>query len=191
MTDPRFDATVRVAERVAALLAQEQVPCVVIGALALAVHNYPRATEDLDLAVAIEPSRLAQLADRLRDEGWHVEVRSPTPDDPLGGVIDVRSDGADLVQVVNFDNGPGGGIPRLVLDAIASAQGIRGTSLRVVDLPRLIAFKLYAGGAASAADILALLERNDVDVDALRSLCASLRLDRALERLLSLRAATD
>jgi hypothetical protein len=49
------DRTLAVAEQVAALLQAAGVPVALIGAGALAVHGYPRATEDLDLAVSADP----------------------------------------------------------------------------------------------------------------------------------------
>ena len=186
MTPPRFDATLRTAERVAAILAGRNVSSVVVGALALAVHNYPRATEDLDLAIAVAPGSIESIAEAIRGEGWRVAVRMPDAEDPLGGVLDVHAPGADVVQVVNFDNAPAGGFPRLVTDAISRSLPL-GSGLRVADLTMLVAFKLYAGGPKSALDILSLLERNAVDLEALRSTCADLRLSRELERVLALR----
>jgi hypothetical protein len=188
VTDARLDATLRTAERAAALLAERRVGSVVIGALALAAHDYPRATEDLDLAIAVAPGSLESIASALRAEGWQVDVRMPDGADPLGGVIDVRAPGADVVQIVNFDNAPGGGFPRLVTDAIPRSLALGDTSLRVADLPMLVAFKLYAGGPKSALDVLALLERNDVDLEALRGTCTELGLSRELARVLALRA---
>jgi len=182
------DRTLEIAERVANILEAEGVPCVVIGALALAAHRYPRATSDLDLAIAVPPPMLGRLAERLRAERWDVVVREPDGTDPLGGVIDVRAAGAMLVQVVNFDNAPAGGFPRLVREAVPRALPIEGTSLRVVDALMLVAFKLYAGGPKSALDILALLDANELDLAELTRLCDSLRLGRALARVLALRA---
>jgi hypothetical protein len=188
MSDPRFDKTLVVAERAVAILAEEHVDALVIGALALAAHNYPRATDDLDLAIAVAPSELGRLAARFEAEGWSADVRTPDPSDPLGGVVDVRAPGADLVQVVNFDNSPAGGFPRLVRDALPRALPLGEGALRVVDLPMLIAFKLYAGGSKSALDVLELLARNDVDRGALHQRCADLGLAGALARVLALEA---
>jgi alkanesulfonate monooxygenase SsuD/methylene tetrahydromethanopterin reductase-like flavin-dependent oxidoreductase (luciferase family) len=56
------------------------------GAVAAAVHGYPRSTRDLDLAVHVLPSRLEEIASRLRDAGFVVELRMPDGRDPLGGV---------------------------------------------------------------------------------------------------------
>lgn len=188
MSDPRLDATLRTAERVVALLSERGIDTVLIGALALAAHGYPRATEDLDLAVAVEPRSLGEFAARLREEGWHVEVRRPDAADPLGGVIDVRAPDADLVQVVNFDNSPTGGFPRLVREAIADSRPLSGSTLRVASAPALVTFKLYAGGPKSTLDILALLECSDIDLESMRATCADLGLEAELDRVLAQRS---
>ena len=182
MTEPSLQATLELAETVLSVIREHGPDAVVIGALALAVHGYPRATEDLDLAVATPLSTLRQIAQTLRNRGYEVELREPDAQDPLGGVLDVRGPGADLVQVVNFDNAPGGGFPRLVADALAASEPLdASTPLRVVDPYHLIAFKLYAGGPKSSLDILELLDANpDLDLSRLRSLCTAYRLDEQL-----------
>jgi hypothetical protein len=187
-----FEATLRAAEQTLDVLRGHRIEAVVIGAMALAVHQYPRDTEDLDLAIAIGPAELPGLANELRGLGWEVELREPDPSDPLGGVIDIRAPGADLVQLVNFDNPPASGFPRLVREAVQSSIPLAPDSnLRVADLPALIAFKLYAGGAKSKLDILELLERNEpVDMEVLRNRCDSLGLGKALERLLKMARET-
>lgn len=190
--DPMLDATLEVAERVSAILERQGVPAVVIGAIALAVHGYPRSTEDLDLAIAVRPPSLAKLTDELRREGWSVEVRPPDALDPLGGVVDIRAPGAYLVQVVNFDNSPAGGFPRLVEEAAHTAQPlVPNGRLKVVDLPLLVAFKLYAGGNKSRSDICELLDLHPDRIDEVRERCKVLGLGRRLERILDDREDRD
>lgn len=181
------DATLRLADDVARTLVAWGTDVVVIGAIALAFHRYMRATVDVDLAIAVPPTALPPLAERLRAAGFDVALREPDADDPLGGVLDVRRGAAGLVQVVNFDNSPANGFPRLVREASVHATPIEQTALRVVDLPSLVAFKLYAGGPKSALDVLSLLERNDVDLGDLQARCDSLGLGRELESVLALR----
>jgi hypothetical protein len=175
--------TFRAAEEVARVLEAAGMRPVVIGAVALAVHHYPRQTEDVDLAVATEPKLLEQLVPRLRARGWEVGWSPPDAQDPLGGVLTIRAPGALPIQVVNFDNPPAGGIPALPRSAAVKALAIEG--LLAADLPHLIAFKLYAGGPKSELDILELLTRNQVDLAALRGLCTSLGLGGELERVLA------
>lgn len=190
--DPMLDATLEVAERVSATLDRQGVPVVVIGAIALAVHGYPRSTEDLDLAIAVRPPSLAKLTNELRREGWSVEVRPPDAQDPLGGVVDIRAPGAYLVQVVNFDNSPAGGFPRLVEEAAHTARPlVPNGRLKVVDLPLLVAFKLYAGGNQSRSDICELLDLHPDRIDEVRERCNVLGLGRRLERILDDREDRD
>jgi len=185
--------TLRVAEQVLAALQRVGGQGVIIGGMALAVHCYPRDTIDLDLATAVEPRKLDEVAAELRTLGYGVEVRKPDPDDPLGGVLDVQAEGADRVQVVNFLNPPASGFPRLVEEAVATATAlIPGQPLKVVDLPHLIAFKLYAGGNKSRLDILELLDRNpSVELERLRELCRGYRMEAELDEILALAAEDD
>lgn len=185
---PDIEQTLRVASDVAEVLRQHGRATVVIGAMALAVHGYARDTVDFDLAVAAPPEELDRVAESLRARGYEVDVRRPEPDDPLGGVLDVRSPGADLVQVVNFSNPPAGGFPRLVEDSIEEATAlVPGGPLRVVDPYHLIAFKLYAGGPKSKLDILELLDRNpELDRERLAKMCDEYRLTRELNAVLRL-----
>ncbi|MBM4394234.1 MAG: hypothetical protein FJ087_00925 [Deltaproteobacteria bacterium] len=181
-----LDRTLRVAETVVEALRAEGADAVVIGAVALAVHGYPRSTTDLDLAVSVRRDVLHRVADALAAHGYAVSVRDPDAADPRGGVIDVRSQGADLVHVVNFDNRPSGGFPRLVDDALAEALPLTGDGvLKVVDPYHLVAFKLYARGPKSTNDIIELLERNPgLDRARLRAMCKTYRLEGALDRIL-------
>lgn len=188
MSESTLSTTLQVAADVAEVVRGEGFDAVVIGAIALAVHGYPRATEDLDLAVALPLESLRRVAATLRNRGYEVQLREPDAADPLGGVIDIQADDADLVQVVNFDNSPAAGFPSLVADALATAEPLTpGGALRVVDPYHLVAFKLYAGGAGSKLDILELLHRNPgLDMARLRALCAGYRLEADLDGVLSL-----
>ncbi len=181
--DTYSEPTLLAAEKVAAILARAGIDSVLIGAAALAVHGYPRATQDIDLATYVEPKRLAAVAPDLRQEGFSAEMSPPDANDPLGGVLHVGAEGIDPIEIVNFSNPPANGFPALLGVALQDALPYReGTSLRVVSLPHLVVFKLYAGGLGSKNDVLELLSRNpDVDLKALRDMCRRFRLDRRLE----------
>lgn len=175
--------TLVAAERIAEILARGGIETALIGAVALAAHRYPRSTEDLDLAVGVDPGRLDQIAADLRRAGFTAEVSRPDADDALGGVLQVTGEGIDRIEIVNFVNPPAGGFPALAEAALKEAVPYReGTPLRVVTLPHLILFKLYAGGAKSKHDVLELLSRNpELELNELRETCARFRLDRKLE----------
>ena len=181
--------TFEVAERIRAILEGLGAPCAVIGAVALAVHGYARGTVDLDVGTATNPfTTLKELAEQLRREGFDAELVTPDADDPLGGVVNVRGPDFDLVQVVNFVNPLGSG-SNPGSEAIDQAKTtIEGTSLRVVEIPHLVALKLYAGGLKSRVDVVELLRRNPAaDRKRIGEVCAKFglaaELDAALKEL--------
>lgn len=148
-----------------------------IGGVALAVYNYPRATDDLDLGVSATLTTLRAIREELACQGHAALLREPDGDDPLGGTIDVESASGGFVQIVNFDNSPAGGFPSVIRDALR-ALGPPSGKLRVVPLPYLVAMKLYAGGEKSIRDIQALVQNNpDEDWTAIRALCEDYRLN--------------
>ena len=109
------ESNLRAAEHVASLLAANDVPAVVIGAVALAAYRYVRHTEDIDLGVDADLPKMRVLAAALRDEGFVVDFHEPDGDDPLGGVIDV-SGPFGLIQVVSFADR----FPAVIRDALAA-----------------------------------------------------------------------
>lgn len=189
MTDDQAQRTLALASEVAAALGARKVRTALIGAGAMAVHNYPRQTEDLDLAVSEPLARFRKLANDLRRRGFPIEMALPDAQDPLGGVLTISRAEAGPVQIVNLDNSAySAGHPRLGRIAVTTAESYPDlpTSIRVVRLPVLIALKLYAGGPKSELDVLELLDRNRaVDLEALRTLCADLGLGDRLEDLLA------
>jgi hypothetical protein len=185
---PAGERTLALAAEIAALLAARGARSAVIGAVALAVRGYPRATEDLDLATVTDPFKVLQgVADELRQHGYAAELSLPDADDPLGGVLTVRVEGADPVQVVNYFN-PWQGWAEVGKQAVETAEANALPPLAVVDVPHLIALKLYAGGAKSQLDVLELIDRQPaLDLESLRQLCRGFGLERELERLLQKR----
>lgn len=177
----RAERTLALAHRVAAALRRRELPCCVIGAAALAVHAYARATHDLDLATLVRTDReLDDLAADLRAAGLDVHVAHADAGDALGGVLSVEEDGANPVQVVNFFNPWNGWVPagKAALEhALPTALG----ELSVADVPHLVALKLYAGGRKSALDVIELLARQPpTAVAEAQAVCDALGLGEAL-----------
>lgn len=176
-----MNATLDLWRETVSVLEEEGVEPLLIGAAALAVHGYSRFTEDADFAVAMAPRDLESLTDKLPG---HAVFSAPEPADPLGGVTTVlRQDGK--VQIVNFDNQPGGGFPALVRDALARSKE-RVFGVRVAGLEDLILFKAYAGGPKSRADVAELLVRRSPDMNALRALARGYGITRELDYVLDL-----
>jgi phage replication-related protein YjqB (UPF0714/DUF867 family) len=77
------------AEQIASLLAAQNAPVVVIGAIALAAHGYIRFTEDIDLGTNVSLPKMRELTELLQSKGFEAELSGPSGDDPLGGVINI------------------------------------------------------------------------------------------------------
>jgi len=180
------DLTLELANEVVDCCAGYGIKTAIIDAVAVAVHGYPRSTHDLDLAAAADLGALRGAARDLEARGCVVAFGEPDFDDPLGGVLTISRGDADPVQIVNYANPFRPGTGALAEEAIQNAT-VRLESLPVVELPYLVALKLYAGGAKSKLDVVELLDRNpSVDRDAIAALCKRYGLDEewhALARL--------
>lgn len=183
-----------IAERIAAALEARGHRCVLIGAAAMAVYGYSRSTQDLDLGtVGVPLATLREVAEVLRQEGLSVELREPDAADPLGGLLRIEIDETGQVDVVNFGN-PWTRASLAVGEAALEAPTLRLTThrLEVVGLPSLVLLKIAAGSRFDLNDAAELLQRHpEIDRDALRARCVSLRLDRKLDRVLDLLADED
>lgn len=186
------------AERVARVAQEHGVETALIGATALAVHNFVRATADVDLATYTNVfPQLRDLAEALRGMGLNADLRLPDEADPLGGVlavwgqVDDEGEPLDTVEVVNFRN-PYRANDGLALEAIRDAVALEpGSPLRCVRLPHLVALKLSAGSRRDLADVVDLLVRNpDADLDEIRSLATRFEGHEVVEQLIAEAAAT-
>ena len=189
------DRTLEVASIIANKLAAHGERTAVIGAVAAAVRNYPRATEDFDLATFTNPfGVLAAVERELKAEGYAAELITPDADDPLGGVLRVEGPDFRTIEVVNFFN-PLGKIAEVGRVAVEEAEPNALGTLSVVRVPHLIALKLYSSvgpGGKGYADALELLHRNpDVDIDALRELCEHVGLGAEIDALLEKKSTTS
>lgn len=74
------------AERVAGVARDLGIQTALIGASALAAHNYVRSTMDVGLATIVDPdTELRRLEQALRDLGLHTQLNMPDDEDVLGG----------------------------------------------------------------------------------------------------------
>jgi hypothetical protein len=173
------------AEHIAIVARGLGIETALIGASALAVHRYVRATKDIDLGSSVHPFQdLPRLEEALRVEGYGVRLTDPDGDDSLGGVlrvwtrVDEDDDPIEPVELVNFHNplrprrNPGA-------EAIATAVPLEEhPGLRCVQLALLIALKLDAGGRKDQADVVELLRQNpSADRDEIRDRCKKYKLD--------------
>lgn len=189
MLDPA--TSLALAEQVADTARRLGFESALIGAAALAVHRYTRGTEDIDLAVSIDPHReLVALGNALAACGLQSRIRLPDDEDPLGGVltvwvsVDEEGQPADVVEVVNFHN-PGRIARNPASAAIARAHPLPDSALRCVMIEDLVALKLYAGGLMDHADIVQLLAHNPgAELALIRSVAAPFDSGGHLEALI-------
>jgi hypothetical protein len=187
------ESNLELAERVAGLARELGIETALIGAAAMAVHRYIRATRDLDLGSHVHPSQLRKLQRRVEELQLHTELRMPDEDDPVGGVlviwrtVDDEGQPTDTIELVNFSNPHQPGQLTPGADAVRNAVAIDETSsLRCVQLADLIALKLYAGSFRDKADVIDLLKYNpDADLEAIRTVCKRFGFDATLEELIA------
>lgn len=131
------------------------VPHALIGAGAMSVAGYTRATQDLDL-LALDPRVLDRTFwSTLEAAGLAVDIGDGRldPTDPLLGVVRVVDDAGDQVDVVV------GRHPRWQAPILTRARPIvlGGRGIPVAEPADLVLLKLHAGSRNDERDILELL----------------------------------
>ena len=163
--DPKL---VRIAYRLAATIDPDL--CAVAGAMAVAVHGYPRATAEVDLVSRLP---LPEARKRLTDHGVKTTLKRG----------DVREADFDclkgVLEGIEFDILP----PLVPIDwenAVDVPLG-RGETLKFVDLPTLIHLKLRAAGPQDVLDVVMLLQLHPAEVQRARELATAYGLAAQLE----------
>lgn len=186
-------APFELAERVAETARTLGIETALIGASALAAHNYVRGTDDIDLGAAVDPrTALRALEQALVELGLRAQLRMPDDQDDLGGVLGVwEHEDADgrplgLVEVVNFYN-PYRPRANPAKAAIENAVPLdERTKLKYVRLADLVALKLYAGSRKDLADIAEVLALNpEADLQEIRATAKPYDATGELERLIA------
>jgi hypothetical protein len=132
---------------VVAILDREGVDYVAIGALALAVHGFSRATTDVDALVHASASRLRRLAPAFRSAGFTAEYRGGDSDDPIPGLLQLTDPHGNVVDLIAEFRG---------LDPLTYDRGftvsLRDSSLKVASRVDFIALKCFAGSPQDLDD---------------------------------------
>ena len=152
-----------------------------IGGLAVSAWGVPRATRDIDFAVALGPANPFALASFLG-----ATYSRGGQDDPLPGVISgtVISQGSPVpFQLIQLPPA----WSELIASNVVSVK-VFDRSMPVVSWMALILLKLYAGGPQDLVDAQELLRVNrpgDDEVRRLRAMAESVDLSKDLGRLLT------
>ena len=132
-----------------AKLHAEKIPYAICGALALAVHGYPRATLDIDLlALTGSEERILQCGRAL---GFTLEA---APMQFAGGTVRIKrvskavagNEDVLMLDVLSVS-------PEIEKEIITETLDWEGTALRTVDRESLIRLKRLRGSAQDIADV--------------------------------------
>jgi hypothetical protein len=165
----------------------------VIGAIARNAWAPPRATADLDLAVAVGAEQYGALEEALARRGIVVKRRSS---------VDLASGVPDLV-LLEAPHGPVRRVDLLVAKTAFELEAIRtsvevdiGVPCRIVDPLHLIVYKLIAGRPRDLDDCVEVLRTRalggkPVDVDRVRKWAAEWNVEPRLDEVLRLANAPE
>ncbi len=157
----------RIAARLAEILGPDR--CVLVGALAVAVHGYPRATDDVDLLTKLDLREAQKL---LNSRGIETVMKRG---DVLEGDFSCLQ---GTLEGVRFDILPE--IVALQWDQVLSLS-LGGTVLRVVDLDGLLRLKLRAGGPQDLMDAAHLILQHPDRIASAREAARAYRLEDKLD----------
>lgn len=132
------------------LLAEHDVRHVVVGGYAVAHHGYPRATQDLDIAVITSPDNVARLVQVLVAFGFGDDEVTPDLFAP-GNMVRIGNPPLRLELLTELS---GIDVDRVI--ARADTAAIAGLRVPVISLADLRRNKQAAGRAQDLADLEAL-----------------------------------
>ena len=142
----------------------------VFGAQAVAVRGAPRATQDIDVTVQVEPTRLRRLVEALESEG--LSHRYPDLAEELierGAVVPLSHASGMEVDLVLAGSG---------LEAIALGRAgrvaIDGVEVPVAQATDLVIMKVLAGRGKDLDDLRSLLVGGEVDLTEARDILGQL-----------------
>jgi hypothetical protein len=160
----------RALERLARLLDEKGIPYAVVGALALNEWGYRRVTVDVDILLA--PEGLRALKAAVLGRGYVEKFPGSRSLRDTEAGVDV-----DFLLAGEF---PGDGKPKPVAFPDPEQAAVRGRSVALLPLPKLIELKLASGMSAphrlkDLADVLELIRALSLPPAMAESLDASVR----------------
>ncbi len=166
------------------ILRRETVNYLVIGAFALSVHGFVRASRDADALLQISRSRIKKLQQVFEVSGFQVTLRQGDVDDPIPMMFVLGDSHGNQVDLLGGLRG---------LDPKVFSRGIEvpflGDTLRFVGREDFIAMKCFAGGPQDLLDARNAYRgaEGPVDLNLMRTVTCRFGRDAAdrLEQILS------
>ena len=152
---------------IAAVLTDQAIDYVVIGAMAASFHGSIRATTDADVLVTVSISKLRQLQRAFKKAGFSAELQQGDADDPIPALLAITDKHGNRVDLL-------AGLRGFDVEAFSRAVTVPflGSSLRVIGREDFIAMKCFAGGPQDIADARHAVKVADepIKIDLLRRL---------------------
>ena len=151
-----------------------------IGGLAVSRWGYPRATADIDFAIALGSASLEELA----AEVGGLARRGAANDPLMGSVSFCLPDPLSAVPIQLLQFPPAWEVVAFQQPAVLRLDEF---DVPVVDWKALVLLKLYAGSALDLEDARRIMQANEIsaeDYSYLRKKSSALRVSRKLSRLL-------
>jgi hypothetical protein len=163
-------------------------PWMLVGGIAVGVWCEPRATRDLDFAIAT-PSDPSKLASSLRGAGFSVDERELEAAAREGGPVRTRAVRSDAPPVVVDLLCVGTDFERAALARRRPARALN-CEVSVATADDLVIYKLIAGRPQDLADVDRLLRCGAApeDIDYVRCWAREWDIEAALDRALQLAA---
>jgi hypothetical protein len=166
------------------ILNREQVDYAVIGAFALAVLGEVRATTDADALLHITRTRLRQLQQLFKAEGFTTDLRPGDGEDPIPNLLVLSDTFGNQVELL----GSLKGIDPKIFSRTFEVK-LRDVTLNIVGREDFIALKCFAGSAQDLLDARSAYQAapGPIDLDLLRTLTRRFGRDAAdrLEQVLT------
>lgn len=164
--------------RPAEVLTGNGVPYCLVGGLAVSIVARPRTTEDIDLAVDIDPARRDELESLLKEQFRAVQTKAHVLDFENARVwravlgVEEHEEGIIIVDFIFGDNP----VHRNASQH-ADQLGFSGTVIPVAKPEDLVVMKLLAGRTKDQLDVEAIREElaEDLDEDYISTMLESFR----------------
>jgi len=129
------------------LLADQNIECAVVGALAASIHGAVRASMDADVVLSVGVPQAEGIGRKLKTAGFQTELVRGDFDDPIPALLKVIDQYGNRVDLLI-------GLKGLEAQAFSRATPVafQGSTVRFIGREDFIAMKVFAGGPMDLVD---------------------------------------
>ena len=148
--------------RITTILTNNDIPYMLIGGYAMAIHGFPRMTQDLDISLGIDIDQIDQVLKVVTDD-FNILVDDPVAFAGKTNVLLLQDKNTDIRIDLIFS------FIAFERDAIANAKtiSINGVLIKNVSLNNLLVYKMLAGRERDKEDVATILfeARDEINVN--------------------------